>query len=96
VISAVNGPDALQMLANCVTADILFTDVVMPGGVNGLELAERARALRPALKVVLTSGYALETLAGRGRLPAETTVLNKPYRKAELARRPREVTVAME
>jgi PAS domain S-box-containing protein len=96
VISAVDGPNALQMLASGVSADILFTDVVMPGGVNGLELAERARALRPELKVVLTSGYALETLAGRGRLPADTLVLNKPYRKAELARRLREVTAATE
>jgi CheY-like chemotaxis protein len=91
VISAVDGRDAPQVLANSIDADVLFSDVVMPGGVNGLELAERARKLRPGLKVLLTSGHALEILAGRGRLPPDTVVLNKPYRKADLAKRLREV-----
>jgi len=63
----------------------------MPGGMNGWELAERAQRLRPSLKVLLTSGYALETLAARGRLRPDAQVLNKPYRKADLARRLREV-----
>jgi CheY-like chemotaxis protein len=62
----------------------------MPGGINGWELAERARQNRPGLKVLLTSGYALETLAERGRLPKGAVILNKPYRKAELAKRLRE------
>ena len=62
----------------------------MPGGINGWELAERARQIRPGLKVVLTSGYALETLAERGRLPDGAVVINKPYRKTELAKRMRE------
>jgi PAS domain S-box-containing protein len=94
VISAVDGREALQILSNGIIADILFTDIVMPGGINGLELADRARVLCPTLRVLLTSGYALETLAERGRLPADTVVLNKPYRKAELARRLREVVEA--
>lgn len=68
-----------------------FTDVVMPGGINGWELAERAVKARPNLHVLLTSGYALETLAASGRLPMGMAILNKPYRKAELARRLREV-----
>jgi CheY-like chemotaxis protein len=63
----------------------------MPGGMTGWELAVRARDLRPGLKVLLTSGYAIETLASRGRLDPALAVLNKPYRKAELARRLREV-----
>jgi CheY-like chemotaxis protein len=66
----------------------------MPGGMNGWELAERARALRPGLKVLLTSGYALETLAERGRLPAGAVILNKPYRKAELAKRLRDAVAS--
>jgi CheY-like chemotaxis protein len=90
VIEAVDGRDALQRLSDGVEADILFTDVVMPGGINGWELAERARQSRPGLKVLLTSGYALETLAERGRLPRGAVILNKPYRKAELAKRLRE------
>jgi PAS domain S-box-containing protein len=90
VIEAVDGREALQQLNDGAQADILFTDVVMPGGINGWELAERARQIRPGLKVLLTSGYALETLAERGRLPPGVIILNKPYRKAELAKRLRE------
>jgi PAS domain S-box-containing protein len=90
VIEAIDGREALHKLTEGAEADILFTDVVMPGGINGWELAERARQIRPGLKVLLTSGYALETLAERGRLPKGAVILNKPYRKAELARRLRE------
>src|SRR5262245_20327646 len=90
VTEAVDGHEALQKLNEDSDVDVLFTDVVMPGGINGWERAERARRIRPGLKVVLTSGYALETLAERGRLPDGAVVINKPYRKAELARRMRE------
>jgi PAS domain S-box-containing protein len=90
VIEAVDGRDALNKLAGGASADLLFTDVVMPGGINGWELAETARRMQPELKVLLTSGYALEALAERGRLPAGAVVLNKPYRKADLARSVRE------
>jgi len=90
VTEAVDGHEALQKLNEGSDVDVLFTDVVMPGGINGWELAERARQIRPGLKVVLTSGYALETLAERGRLPDGAVVINKPYRKTELAKRMRE------
>ena len=63
----------------------------MPGGMNGLELAEKARALKPQLKVLLTSGYALDSLVTGGRLRPGTVVLNKPYRKHDLAQRLREI-----
>jgi CheY-like chemotaxis protein len=69
----------------------MFSDVVMPGGTNGWELVDRATAARPDLKVLLTSGYALETLGARGLLPAGTAFLNKPYRKTDLAKRLRGV-----
>jgi PAS domain S-box-containing protein len=91
VIAAVDGADALQKLRADTHIDILFTDIVMPGGINGWELADLARGLRPGLPVLLTSGYALETLAKHGRLRAGAIVLTKPYRKADLARRLREV-----
>jgi CheY-like chemotaxis protein len=91
VISAIDGGDALQKLANGSEADVLFTDIVMPGGISGWELAVRAVKARPDLRVLLTSGYALETLATSGRLPVGMAILNKPYRKANLAHRLHEV-----
>ncbi len=90
VIEATDGREALDALNAGVQVDLLFSDVVMPGGINGWDLAERARRIRPGLKVLLTSGYALETLAERGRLPEGALILNKPYRKLELAKRLRE------
>jgi signal transduction histidine kinase/ActR/RegA family two-component response regulator len=91
VIAAVDGNDALHKLRADIPVDILFTDIVMPGGINGWELTDLARQLRPGLPVLLTSGYALETLVKHGRLRAGAVVLTKPYRKADLARRLREV-----
>lgn len=96
VVAAVDGNDALQKLRSDMSIDILFTDIVMPGGINGWELAELARQLRPNLPVLLTSGYALETLVKHGRLRAGAVVLTKPYRKADLARRLREVVSVSE
>jgi PAS domain S-box-containing protein len=87
VVEALDGDEALRKLANGSHADILFTDIVMPGGISGWELAERAQRANPDLQVLLTSGYALETLAANGRLPEGMAILNKPYRKADLAHR---------
>ena len=91
VIAAVDGNDALQELRADTPIDILFTDIVMPGGINGWELADLARQLRPGLPVLLTSGFALETLVKHDRLREGAVVLTKPYCKADLARRLREV-----
>jgi PAS domain S-box-containing protein len=96
VISTVDSNDALQKLRADIPIDILFTDIVMPGGINGWELADLARQLRPGLPVLLTSGYALETLVKHGRLRAGAVVLTKPFRKADLARRLREVVSVSE
>ena len=96
VIAAVDGNDALQKLRTDIHVDILFTDIVMPGGINGWELADLARKLRPGLPVLLTSGYALDTLVKHGRLRAGAVVLTKPYRKADLARHLREVVSVSE
>ncbi|WP_244607949.1 response regulator [Bradyrhizobium vignae] len=73
---------------------MLFTDVVMPGGMSGWELADQARRVRPGLPVLFTSGYALETLVEQGRAQAQAIVLTKPYRKAELAERLRDALAA--
>jgi PAS domain S-box-containing protein len=94
VTAAVDGNDALQKLGTDMQVDLLFTDIVMPGGINGWELADRARKARPQLRVLLTSGYALETLTAQGHLRDGSAILAKPYRKAELARRLREALSA--
>ena len=90
VISAVNGNDALSKLTANPAIDMLFTDIVMPGGMSGWDLADKVRELRPGLPVVFSSGYALEMLTNEGREPGKSIILSKPYRKAELAERLRE------
>jgi PAS domain S-box-containing protein len=91
VVAAIDAQGALARLNQGDRIDILFTDIVMPGNMNGLQLAERAKQIRPGIKILLTSGYALETLAARGRLPEGVTILNKPYRKGDLTKRLSEV-----
>ncbi|MBL8544866.1 MAG: PAS domain S-box protein [Hyphomonadaceae bacterium] len=90
VVVARNGPEALALLRGETECDLLFTDLVMPGGVNGWELATLARQINPKLKVLFTSGYPLETLSDRVVSGPRTHILSKPYRIAELAKRVRE------
>jgi CheY-like chemotaxis protein len=87
VLSARSGEEALEVLGRTGgRVDLLFTDLSMPGGMNGLVLAERARARFPALRVLLATGYN-EDLAGGLRQGAE--VLGKPYSQTDLADRVR-------
>jgi PAS domain S-box-containing protein len=90
-VAADDGREALKRLKDGLEVDILFTDIVMPGGMNGWELAEQAQKVRSGLKVLFTSGYALESLVARGRIQPDVAILNKPYRKADLARLLRDV-----
>ncbi len=85
VIEAHDGAAALARLADEGQLDLLFTDVVMPGGLNGLELARQALRLRPQLKVLYTTGYSDEIIIEAGQLPDGATVLRKPFDKVELA-----------
>ncbi|MGL3108309.1 PAS domain S-box protein [Bradyrhizobium sp. BR 1432] len=94
VVAAVNGKEALQQLRTDPSIDMLFTDIVMPGGMSGWELADQARRIRPGLPVLFTSGYALDTLVEQGRAHAQSIVLTKPYRKVELAQRLRDAFAA--
>jgi PAS domain S-box-containing protein len=91
VIAAHDGPSALAVLRGQEPIDLLFTDVVMPGGMDGGELAEAARALRPELPVLFTSGYTERGIVQRGRLEPGIHLLNKPYRRQELAEKVREM-----
>ncbi|RXG86805.1 ATP-binding protein [Bradyrhizobium zhanjiangense] len=85
VISAANAAEALAVSAEGTAFDLLFTDIVMAGGMNGRELAEQMVAARPSLRVLFTSGYAYDSLHTQGRATM-APLLRKPYRKAELAR----------
>jgi len=85
VVAASNGPEALEQLQQGVACDLLFTDVIMPGGMTGPKLAEAARALRPGLPVLYTSGYTENAIVHHGRVDAGVNLLHKPYRKQELA-----------
>ncbi len=90
VLEATNGPEALALLRERPDIELLFTDVVMPGGMSGVELAEAALALRPGLPVLYTSGYTETALIHNGRLDPHVLLLGKPYRRAELAHKLRE------
>ncbi|MHC2625778.1 PAS domain S-box-containing protein [Bradyrhizobium huanghuaihaiense] len=85
VIPAANATEALAIAAEGKAFDLLFTDIVMGGGINGRELAEQMVAARPSLRVLFTSGYAYDSQA-LGRATMSAPLLTKPYRKAELAR----------
>jgi PAS domain S-box-containing protein len=89
--AAVNAAEALALVDAGEHFDLLFTDVIMPGGMNGKELAEAIAARRGPVKVLFTAGYTENSVVHHGRLDAGVTLLSKPYRKTELASRVREI-----
>ncbi|MCG2644046.1 MULTISPECIES: ATP-binding protein [Bradyrhizobium] len=86
VIPAASATEALAIAASGTPFDLLFTDIVMAGGINGRELADQMVAARPSLRVLFTSGYAQEAQHAPGSATTGAPLLTKPYRKAELAR----------
>jgi signal transduction histidine kinase len=78
---------ALKILRGSEPIDVLFSDVVLPGTMNGMQLAVEARRLRPTMKVLLTSGYPGEALVGQQGFDETMPLLQKPYRIHEVARR---------
>jgi len=87
VFQAVDGRDALQVWAEHQREiDLVFTDIVMPGGLNGRELAERLLADKPSLKVIFSSGYGAETLGKNFKLDPKLNFLQKPYLPQTLSR----------
>jgi len=85
VITAENAVQALALVENGPAPDLLFTDVVMPGGMNGRQLALKLRERWPDLRVLYTSGYAHGRLTIDGESVPSKYVLSKPYRRADLA-----------
>jgi CheY-like chemotaxis protein len=90
VVEAAGAEVALELLRGGEPVDLLFSDVVMPG-VTGDQLAKAARALRPGLKVLLTSGFAKSSMQSGPRPEEFRNLLSKPYRKSELAAKLRAV-----
>jgi CheY-like chemotaxis protein len=91
VETAISGPDALERIRAGGRIDLLFSDIVMPDGMNGVELALKAREIRPGLKILLTSGYAAGALADAETLPSDVEIIGKPYRLEDLAQKLRKV-----
>jgi CheY-like chemotaxis protein len=85
-LAASNGAEALAIINGPERIDLLFTDVIMPGGMNGRQLAIEAQLLRPGLKILYTSGYTENAIVHHGRLDAGVLLLPKPYVSSDLAR----------
>jgi len=83
-LPAVDGPSALEIVARTPELDLLLTDVVMPGGMNGVALAHHIRQQRPNVTVVYASGFPSNALAERCQLQIDGPLVNKPYRKDQL------------
>lgn len=90
VYTASSGPTALEILERSSDISVLFSDVMMPG-MTGLELAKRARHLRPGMKILLASGYPLPALKARDSAIEEFALMNKPYRLPDVAKKLRSI-----
>lgn len=91
VIQATNGPQALELLEQHPEIPLLFTDIIMPGGINGRQLADKATAKYPGLRVLYTSGYTENAIVHHGRLDPGVALLSKPYTLQALAHKLRSV-----
>jgi signal transduction histidine kinase/CheY-like chemotaxis protein len=91
VFEAIDGLSALDILAHENDICLLFTDLGLPGDMDGRVLAERARAIHPSIQILMTTAYAAGALVHEGRLDAEIELLNKPFTYAALATRIREL-----
>jgi PAS domain S-box-containing protein len=84
VVTATDANEAVVVLDGNPSIDVLFSDVIMPNGMNGVELSRKAREMRPNLKILLASGYPMSSLPSEG-LGAGVSFISKPYRWTELA-----------
>ena len=91
VLEAADGPAALAVLEANGHVDLLFTDVVLPGGMSGAVLAQEAAKLQAGIKTLFTTGYARNAIVHHGRLDAGVDLITKPFSYADLAARVRDV-----
>ena len=87
VIEARNGHEALEAVRQIADLDLLFTDVVMPGGMSGKEVAAAVLALRPGMRVLFTSGYTQNAIVHGGKLDMGVNFISKPFRQVDLERK---------
>jgi CheY-like chemotaxis protein len=85
VIRAEDPAAALAAIERCDEIDLMITDIIMPGALNGIELADRVRKLRPEIRIIFTSGFPAEALAERSGKLENGPLLHKPYLRAEFA-----------
>jgi CheY-like chemotaxis protein len=90
VLEAHDGPAALRLLDRHSRVDLLFTDVVLPGGLTGAQIAAQAKVIRPSIKVLFTTGYARNAIIHHGRLDKGVQLIVKPFGFAELATKVRD------
>ncbi|GMA77859.1 hypothetical protein GCM10025880_42760 [Methylorubrum aminovorans] len=93
-IEAADGPSGLKVLQSDTRVDLLITDVGLPGGMNGRQVADAARVTRPGLKVLFITGYAENAVVGNGYLEPGMQVLTKPFVMEALASRIRDMIEA--
>jgi CheY-like chemotaxis protein len=86
-IEAVDGPSGMKALRSSAHIDLLITDVGLPGGMNGRQLADAARFMRPGLKILFITGYAENAVVRAGHLGVGMQVLTKPFSMETLAQR---------
>jgi CheY-like chemotaxis protein len=91
VLEAGDGAGGLKILQSNIRVDLLVTDVGLPGGMNGRQVADAARKDRPGLKVLFVTGYAENAAIGDGQLDAGMQVITKPFRMGALENRVREM-----
>jgi PAS domain S-box-containing protein len=91
VIEAHDGPSAMRLLERQFRVDLLFTDVVLPGGMTGAQVAAQARGVKPDLKVLFTTGYARNAIVHHGRLDPGVQLITKPFSMSDLATRVRDI-----
>lgn len=91
VAAADNGATGLRLIDTNPNIEVLFTDVGLPGGMNGRQLAEEARRRKPGLKVLFTTGYARNAIIHDGRLDPGVDLITKPFTQAALAEKLRDI-----
>jgi PAS domain S-box-containing protein len=93
VLTANDAWVGIEALRAEVPVDLILSDVVLPGGMSGPDLAEQAKFINPGIKILFMSGYAEKGFQHRNPLPKDADLLNKPFRKSELAKRVRQALI---